>query len=82
MGRGLDKGLEGWCYICDQTVVFHLSTQDFAVSLNFERSSKVQCRARRVQCSMCAVFSVAKPHSHVVSPSTYCHLFRCSFLHV
>ena len=41
---------------CHQTVVFHLSTQDFAVSLNFERSSKVQGRARRVHCSMCAVF--------------------------
>ena len=41
-----------------QTVVFHLSTQDFAVSLNFERSSKVQGRARRVHCSMGAVFSV------------------------
>ena len=25
---------------CHQTVVFHLSTRDFAVSLNFERSSK------------------------------------------
>ena len=54
---------------CHQPVVFHLSTQDFAVSLNFERSSKVQGRARRVHCSMCAVFSVAKPHTHDVSPS-------------
>ena len=26
---------------CHQTVVFHLSTQDFAVSLNLERSSKM-----------------------------------------
>ena len=57
---------------CHQTVVFHLSTQDFAVSLNFERSSKVHGRARRVHCSMCAVFSVARPHTHVVSPSNYC----------
>ena len=68
---------------CHQTVVFHLSTQDcFAVSLNFERSSKVQGRARKMHCSMCAVFSVARPHSHVVSPSKYCHFFRCSLLHV
>ena len=42
---------------CHQTVVFHLSTQDFAVSLNFKRSSNVQGRARRVHCSMCAVFT-------------------------
>ena len=26
---------------CHQTIVFHLSTQDFAVSLNFERSSSL-----------------------------------------
>ena len=38
--------------------------------------------ARRVHCSMCAVFSVARSHTHVVSPSMYCHLFRCSFLHL
>ena len=66
---------------CHQTVVFHLSTQDFAVSLNCERSSKMQGRARRVHCSMCAVFSVAIPHSHVVFPSKYFHLFRCILLH-
>ena len=53
---------------CHHTVVFYLSTQNFAVSLNFERSSKVQGRARRVHCSMCAVFSVARPHSHVIWP--------------
>ena len=47
---------------CHQTAVFHLFTQDFAVSLKFERSSKVRGRARRVHCSMCAVFSVARPH--------------------
>ena len=67
---------------CHQTVVFHLSTQDFAVSLNFERSSKVHGCERRVHCSMCAVFSVARPHTHAVSPSKYCHFFRCSLLHV
>ena len=58
------------------------SMQDFAVSLNVERSSKVQGRARRMHCSMCAVFSVVKPHSHVVSSSKYCLFFRCSLLHV
>ena len=67
---------------CHQTVVFHLSMQDIAGSLNFERSSKVQDRARRVHCSMCAVFSVARPHSHVVCSSKYFHFFRCSLLHV
>ena len=65
-----------------QTVVFLLSTQDFSVSLNFEMSSKVKGRARRVHCSMCAVFSVARPYSPVVSLSKYCHFFRCSLLHV
>ena len=54
--------------LCHQTVVFHIYTQDYAVSLNFERSSKVQVRARMVYFSMCAVFSVARLHSHVVSP--------------
>ena len=49
---------------CHQTVVFPLSTQDFSVSLKFERSSKVHGRARRVPCSMCAVFSVARSHSY------------------
>ena len=67
---------------CHQTVVFHLSTQDIAVSFNFDRSSKVQGRARRVHCSMCAVFSVGRTHSHVVSPSKYCDFFRCSLLRV
>ena len=32
------------------------------MSLNFERSSKVQGRARRVHCSMCTVFSVIDFH--------------------
>ena len=31
---------------------------------------------------LCAVFSVARPHSHVVFPSKYFHFFRCSLLHV
>ena len=54
---------------CDQTSVFHLSTHFFAVSLNWLRSSNEQGYARRVHCIMCAVFSVARPHSQVVSPS-------------
>ena len=54
----------------------------YARLLNFEMSSKMQGCARRVHCSMCAVFSVARPHSHVVSLSKYCHFFRCSLLHV
>ena len=31
---------------------------------------------------MCAVFSVARPHSHVTSPSKYPHFRLCSLLHV
>ena len=31
---------------------------------------------------MCAVFSVAKPHSHVAFPSKYPNLCLCSLLHV
>ena len=54
---------------CHQTSVFHLSTHFFAVSLNLLRSSNEQGCARRVHCIMCAVFSVASPHSQVVSPS-------------
>ena len=49
--------------------VFHLSTHFFAVSLNLLRSSNEQGCARSVHCIMCAVFSVAKLHSQVVSPS-------------
>ena len=52
-----------------QTSVFHLFTHFFAVSLNLLRSSNEQGCARRVHCIMCAVFSVARPHSQVVSPS-------------
>ena len=54
---------------CHQTSVFHLSMHFFAVSLNLLRSSNEQGCARRVHCIMCAVFSVARPHSKVVSPS-------------
>ena len=50
-------------------VFSHLSTHFFAVSLNLLRSSNEQSCARRVHCIMCAVFSVARPHSQVVSPS-------------
>ena len=61
-----------WCrssFSCHQTSVFHLSTHFFAVSLNLLRSSNEQGCSRRVHCIMCAVFSVARPHSQVVSPS-------------
>ena len=54
---------------CHQTSVFHLSTHFFAVSLNLLRSSNEQGCSRRVHYIMCAVFSVARPHSQVVSPS-------------
>ena len=54
---------------CHQTSVFHLSTHFFTVSLNLLRSSNQQGCARRVHCIMCAMFSVARPHSQVVSPS-------------
>ena len=67
---------------CHRPVVFHLSTQDFAVSLNFKRSFKVQVHTRKVHWSICAVFSVARPHPHVVSPSKYCHFFHCSLLNL
>ena len=32
-------------------------------------------------CHICLVVSGASPHSHVVSPLKYFHLFRCSMLH-
>ena len=54
---------------CHQASVFHLSTHFFAVSLNLLRSSNEQGWSRMVHCFMCAVFSVARPHSQVVSPS-------------
>ena len=54
---------------CHQTVFFHLSAHSLPVSLNSRRSSKVQGRARSEHCNKCAGFSVASPHTHVVSPS-------------
>ena len=54
---------------CHQTVFFHLSAHSLPVSLNSRRSSKVQGRVRSEHCNKCAVFSVASPHTHVVSPS-------------
>ena len=53
---------------CHQTSVFHLSMHFFAVSLNLLRSFNEQGCARRVHYIMCAVLSVARPHSQVVSP--------------
>ena len=67
---------------CHQISVFHLSTHFFAILLNLLRSSNEQGCARRVHCIMCAVFSVARPHLQVVSPSYYRHLCLCSLLHV
>ena len=67
---------------CHQTCVFHLSTHFFAISLKLLRSSNEQGSARRVHCIMCEVFSVARPHSHVASPSKYSHFCLCSLLHV
>ena len=67
---------------CHQTSVFHLSRHFFAVSLNLLGSSNEQGCARRVHCIMYAVFSVARPHSQVVSPSQYRHLWLCSLLRV
>ena len=67
---------------CHQTCVFHLSTHFFAISLKLLRSSSEHGRARRVHFIMCVVFSVARPHSHVTSPSKYRHLCLCSLLHV
>ena len=67
---------------CHQTSVFHLSTHFFAISFKLLRSSNEHGRARRVHCILCAVFSVAKPHSHVTSPSKYPHFCLCSLLRV
>ena len=54
---------------CHQTCVFHLYTHFFAISLKLLRSSNEQGRASKVHCIMCAIFYVARPHSHVVYPS-------------
>ena len=67
---------------CYQTCVFHLSTHFFTISLKLLRSSNEQGSSRRVHCIMCAVFSVARPHSHVASPSKYPYICLCSMLHV
>ena len=37
---------------------------------------------KREHRNICAVFSAASPHAHVVSPLMYTHFFLCSFLHV
>ena len=65
-----------------QTIFFHRSMHAWAVSLNSIRSSKVQGCARSVRCNMWDAFSVARPHSHVVSPLKYPHFFLCSLLQV
>ena len=39
-------------------------------------------RCRGVHCNMWDVFSVARPHSHVVSPLKYPHFFLCSLLRI
>ena len=67
---------------CHQTCVFHLSTHFFAISLKLLRSSNEQGCARMVYCITCGVFSVARPLSHVVSPSKSPHFCLCSLLHV
>ena len=67
---------------CHQACVFHISTHCFAISLALLRSSNEQGSARRVHCIMCAVFSVARRHSQVTSPSKYPHFCLCSLLHV
>ena len=68
---------------CHQTGIIHLSTHLFYLSLKLLRSSNdEQGRARRVNFIMCAVFSVARPHSNVTSPSKYPHFCLCALLHV
>ena len=54
---------------CHQTSAFHVSTHFFVVSLNLLMLPNEKGCARRVHCIMCAVFSVARPHSQVVSSS-------------
>ena len=56
---------------CHQSCAFHLSAHFFAISLKLLRSSNEQGSARRVHCFMCAVFSFARPHSHVGYFSKY-----------
>ena len=68
--------------LCHQTCVFRLSTHVFAISLKLLRSSNEQGSAKRVHCIMCTVLSVARPHSHVASPSKYPHFCLCYLLHV
>ena len=55
----------------------NLSTHFFTILLKLLRSSNEQGCARRVHCIMCAVFSVARPHSNVVSPSKYPSFCLC-----
>ena len=54
----------------------------FAISLKLLRSSNEQGSAIRLYYIMCAVFSVARQHSHLASPSKYTHFCLCSLLHV
>ena len=67
---------------CHQTIFFYRSVHAWAVSLNSRRSSKVQGCARSEHCNMWAVLSASSPHSHVVSPLKYPHIFLCSLLQV
>ena len=59
---------------CHQSIFFHCSVSS--------RSSKVQGCARSVHCNMWDMFSVARPHSHVVSSLKYPHFILCSLLEV
>ena len=67
---------------CHQACGFHLSTHFFAITLKLLRSCNKQGRAGWVHFITCAVFSVSKPHSHVVSLSKYPYLCLGSLLHV
>ena len=69
-------------FLCHHQRVIKLVFSIFPRISLLLRSSNEQGCARRVHCIMCAVFSVARPHSQVVSPSLYRHFCLCSLLHV
>ena len=55
---------------CDETFFFNCSAHLFPISLNFRRSFKVQGCDKGEHCNMCAVFSAAGSHAHVISRLT------------
>ena len=65
---------------CHHTDFFHLSAHRFPRLLNIRRLSRVQGCVMSVHCNICPVFSVASPHSYVVSQLYYPPFFLCYLL--